>query len=76
MSTDFNIDSLLDDLDMIVSSTPPRDSEFSTSKHVPHPPYGEKSQSQVSDKKSDFNMIAAGKIVFINLSYLFSILVK
>ena len=76
MSTDFNIDSLLDDLDMIVSSTPPRDSEFSTSKHVPHPPYGEKSQSQVSDKKSDFITTTAGKIAFINLIYLSSILVK
>ena len=40
-SADFNIDSLLEDLDDIGGA------DYSTLKYVPHPPYMEKSQSQV-----------------------------
>ena len=46
-STDFTIDSLLDDLDDVATANDV-DSRFSNSKFVPHPPNGEKSQSQVS----------------------------
>ena len=45
-SDDFTIDSLLDDLDDVVS-TNHGDSKYSNPKYAPHPPNGEKSQSQV-----------------------------
>ena len=45
-STDFTIDSLLDDLDE-VDSTNHGNSKYSNPKYAPHPPNGEKSQSQV-----------------------------
>jgi hypothetical protein len=47
-SVDFNIDSLLDDINDADFMTPRGGSDYSASKHVPHPPKAEKSPVHVS----------------------------
>jgi hypothetical protein len=46
-SVDFNIDSLLDDINDADFMTPRGGSDYSSSKHVPHPPKAEKPNVQV-----------------------------